>query len=156
MTTDHRGPVRRTPVLMLVEDNPADVRLAQEVFRQAGFAHELLIARDGEQALQMLRREGAYATLARPDLILLDLNLPRRDGREVLREAKQDPVLAPIPILVLSTSRADRDVQDCYAAHANAYLVKPVDFAEFSELSRLIKDFWLGAVQLPPVTETVP
>lgn len=156
MTNDPRGSARRKPVLMLVEDNPADVRLAQEVFRQAGFAHELLIARDGEQALQMLHRQGDHAALPRPDLVLLDLNLPRRDGREVLRELKQTPALASIPVLVLSTSKADRDVLDCYAAHANAYLVKPVDFAEFSKLSRLIQEFWLGVVQLPPVAEAAP
>lgn len=140
----------REYVLMLVEDSPADVRLAQEVFRDAGFRHRLLVARDGEQALRMLRREGEYVQLPQPDLILLDLNLPRRDGREVLREIKQDSRLLSIPVLILSTSKAERDVRDCYAAHANAYLVKPVDLDEFEALASMIRDVWLGMIQLPP------
>jgi CheY-like chemotaxis protein len=144
------GAVSREYVLMLVEDSPADVRLAQEVFRDAGFRHRLLVARDGEQALRMLRREGEHLQLPQPDLILLDLNLPRRDGREVLREIKQDSRLLSIPVLILSTSKAERDVRDCYAAHANAYLVKPVDLDEFEALASMIRDVWLGMIQLPP------
>jgi chemotaxis family two-component system response regulator Rcp1 len=144
------GAASREYVLMLVEDSPADVRLAQEVFRDAGFRHRLLVARDGEQALRMLRREGEYLPLPQPDLILLDLNLPRRDGREVLREIKQDSRLLSIPVLILSTSKAERDVRDCYAAHANAYLVKPVDLDEFEALASMIRDVWLGMIQLPP------
>lgn len=144
------GAASREYVLMLVEDSPADVRLAQEVFRDAGFRHRLLVARDGEQALRMLRREGEYLPLPQPDLILLDLNLPRRDGREVLRDIKQDSRLLSIPVLILSTSKAERDVRDCYAAHANAYLVKPVDLDEFEALASMIRDVWLGMIQLPP------
>lgn len=144
------GGGRRGHTLLLVEDSPADIRLAQEVLRDAGFVHELLVARDGEQALRLLRREAEFAAAPTPDLILLDLNLPRKDGREVLREIKQDPKLRQIPVLVLSTSRADSDVRACYDAHANCYLAKPVDLAEFGRLAMLIRDFWLGMVQLPP------
>ncbi|SFF45281.1 Response regulator receiver domain-containing protein [Fontimonas thermophila] len=140
---------RNKPVLMLVEDNLADVRLAQEVLRLAAFAHELVIARDGEQVLRMLRRAPGYEATPLPALILLDLNLPRRDGREVLREIKQDPRLRRIPVLVLSTSKSSADVNDCYDAHANAYLTKPVDIAEFAHLAELIRDFWFGMAQLP-------
>lgn len=140
----------REYVLMLVEDSPADVRLAQEVFRDAGFRHRLQVARDGEQALRMLRREGEFSQLPLPDLVLLDLNLPRRDGREVLREIKQDPRLLHIPVLILSTSKAERDVSECYQAHANGYLVKPVDLEEFERLASMIRDCWLGMIQLPP------
>jgi len=143
----------REYVLMLVEDSPADVRLAQEVFRDAGFRHRLHVARDGEQALRMLRREGEHARLPLPDLVLLDLNLPRRDGREVLREVKADPRLRQIPVLILSTSKAERDVVECYQSHANAYLVKPVDLEEFERLASMIRDCWLGMIQLPPRLE---
>lgn len=135
---------------MLVEDSPADIRLAQEVLREAGFPHVLQISRDGDQALRMLRKHAEYSSLPEPDLILLDLNLPRKDGREVLREIKQDVKLRHIPVLILSTSRADSDVLACYHAHANCYLTKPVDLAEFGRLANLIRDFWLGVVQLPP------
>lgn len=138
------------PVILLVEDNPADVRLAQEVLRETELAHELLVARDGEQALNMIRRQGDYASLPRPDLVLLDLNIPRKDGREVLREIKSDPELCRIPVLVLSTSKAEADVLSCYSNHANAYLAKPVDLDEFSHLARQIRDFWFGCAQLPP------
>jgi two-component system, chemotaxis family, response regulator Rcp1 len=141
---------RRPWTLMLVEDSPADIRLAQEVLREAAFPHILQIARDGEQALRMLRKHAEYSSLPEPDLILLDLNLPRKDGREVLREIKQDNKLRHIPVLVLSTSRADSDVLACYHAHANCYLTKPVDLAEFGRLAQLIREFWLGVVQLPP------
>lgn len=143
------GSGRGKPVLMLVEDNPADVRLAQEVLRLADFPHQLVVARDGEQALQMLRRAPGYERTPSPALVLLDLNLPRRDGREVLREIKQDPQLRRIPVLVLSTSKSDADVAACYDAHANAYLTKPVDIAEFARLIELIRDFWLGMTRLP-------
>ena len=139
----------RKPVLLLVEDNPADVRLAQEVLRMAAFPHELLVARDGEQALKLLRHEPGYESVPQPSLVLLDLNLPRRDGREVLREIKQDPQLRRIPVLVLSTSKTESDVAACYDAHANGYLTKPVDIAEFARLVELIRDFWFGMVRLP-------
>ena len=135
---------------MLVEDSPADLRLAQEVLRDNVPQHQLLVARDGEEALRMLHRQGEHAALPTPDLVLLDLNLPRKDGREVLKEIKQDPNLRRIPVLILSTSQADRDVLVCYDAHANAYLTKPIDMSEFSDLARMLREFWLGAVQRPP------
>jgi CheY-like chemotaxis protein len=137
------------PVILLVEDNPADVRLACEVLEEAGLSDGMLIARDGDQALRMVRKEGEYADLARPDLILLDLNLPRVSGREVLVQIKQTPDLCRIPVIMLTTSDAESDISACYDAHANAFLTKPVDLLEFSRLAMLIRDFWFGAVQLP-------
>jgi two-component system, chemotaxis family, response regulator Rcp1 len=137
------------PVILLVEDNPADVRLACEVLEEAGVADGMLVARDGDQAMRMVRRDGEYADLPRPDLILLDLNLPRLSGHEVLAQIKQTPGLRRIPVIVLTTSRAESDISACYEAHANAFLTKPVDLLEFSRLATMIRDFWLGAVQLP-------
>jgi CheY-like chemotaxis protein len=151
MPTEANG--QRKPALLLVEDNPADVRLAQEVLRMSGFEHTLLVARDGEQALSVLRRGPGFEQRPWPSLVLLDLNLPRRDGREVLREIKEDPKLRRIPVLVLSTSKAESDVAACYEAHANCYLTKPVDIAEFGRLVELIRDFWFGLAQLPSPAE---
>lgn len=139
----------KSPVILLVEDNPADVRLACEVLEEAGLSGSLLIARDGEQALKMACSTDEYADSPTPDLILLDLNLPRKSGLEVLQQLKQTPDLRRIPILVLTTSRAPSDVKACYDAHANAFLTKPVDLVQFSQLATLIRDFWLGVVQLP-------
>jgi CheY-like chemotaxis protein len=139
--------------ILLVEDNPADVRLTQEVLRRGGRAHHLNIARDGEQAMKMLRREGEYKALPTPDLILLDLNLPRKDGREVLAELKEDPRLRSIPVVILTTSRADRDVTTCYSLHANSYITKPVDLGEFESLMRELEKYWLGMVVLPPKSQ---
>jgi chemotaxis family two-component system response regulator Rcp1 len=138
------------PVILLVEDNLADLRLAQEVLKEANMPHELLVARDGEQAMKMVRKEGEYAGIKRPDLILLDLNLPRKHGREVLAEIKSDPYLKRIPVLILSTSKAESDVAGCYDAHANCFLTKPVALDDFAVLAGLIRDFWLHWVQLPP------
>lgn len=137
------------PVILLVEDNPADVRLACEVLEEAGVSDGMLVARDGDQAMRMVRREGEYADLPRPDLILLDLNLPRLSGHEVLAQIKQTPGLRRIPVIVLTTSRAESDITACYEAHANAFLTKPVDLLEFSRLAMMIRDFWFGTVQLP-------
>lgn len=135
-------------MILLVEDNPADLRLTQEVLRMAAFPHQLLVARDGEQALHMLHRRAGYEDILLPDLVLLDLNLPRLDGREVLREIKNDSQLRRIPVMVLSTSKAERDVQACYDAHANCYVAKPVDLMEFTRLIELVRDFWFGVVRL--------
>lgn len=140
------------PTILLVEDNPADLRLAQEVLKEAQLDHDLLVARDGEQAMKIIRQEGEYGSYKQPDLILLDLNLPRKHGREVLREIKSDARYRRIPVLVLSTSKAESDLFACYDAHANCYLTKPVAIDEFAELARLIRDFWFGFVQLPPKT----
>lgn len=155
MATDQTAPFYR-PTILLVEDNLADLRLAQEVLKEAQLDHELLVARDGEQAMRMVRKQGEYATIKRPDLILLDLNLPRKHGREVLAEIKADPLLRRIPVLVLSTSKAESDVAACYDSHANCFLTKPVALDDFSRLAGLIRDFWFRSVQLPPVPAGAP
>jgi two-component system, chemotaxis family, response regulator Rcp1 len=155
---DHpRRPGRAGPVgmsqppveILLVEDNPADVRLTVEVLRDGPVQNHLSVARDGVEALAFLRREGPYAGAARPDLILLDLNLPRKDGREVLAEVKSSPDLRTIPVIVLTTSADDRDVARSYELHANSYIIKPVDFDQFLAAMRSIEDFWLRRVSLP-------
>lgn len=138
------------PVIMLVEDNPADLRLTQEVLEEAAFAHRLLVARDGEQALAMLRGMPPYADYPLPDIVLLDLNIPRKSGLEVLAAVKQDRRLKRIPVLILSTSRAESDFAAAYDLHANAFVTKPTDWGEFAELARLVRDFWLKIVQRPP------
>jgi CheY-like chemotaxis protein len=135
--------------ILLVEDNPADVRLTQEALREGKVRNRLSVARDGAEALAFLRREGAFAAAPRPDLILLDLNLPRKDGREVLAEVKQDPVLRRIPVVVLTTSSAEVDILKSYELHANCYITKPVDLEQFVTVVRSIDDFWLTVVRLP-------
>jgi chemotaxis family two-component system response regulator Rcp1 len=136
--------------ILLVEDNPGDVRLAQEALRDAKMANNLNVVTDGVEALAYLRREGKHAGARRPDLMLLDLNLPKKDGREVLQEVKEDPDLRTIPVVVLTTSDADTDVVRSYELHANAYVRKPVDFDAFIEVVRTIEDFWFTVVKLPP------
>jgi CheY-like chemotaxis protein len=131
--------------ILLVEDNPGDVRLTIEALRDSTLAHRLSVARDGVEALAFLRREGGV----RPDLILLDLNLPRKDGREVLSEIKADAALRTIPVVVLTTSRAEQDVLHSYELQANCYITKPVDLMQFMTVVRSIEDFWLTIVTLP-------
>jgi CheY-like chemotaxis protein len=140
----------RPPVIMLVEDNPADLRLTQEVLEEADFEHRLLVARDGEQALAMLRQQPPHQDLPLPDLVLLDLNIPRKNGLEVVAAVKQDRRLKRIPVIILSTSRAETDFAAAYDAHANAFVTKPTDWGEFAELARHIRDFWLKSVQRWP------
>ncbi len=140
----------RKAEILLVEDNAADVRLAEEIFKEGGLSFNLQVARDGEQALAMLRRQDSYTDLIMPDFVLLDLNLPRKDGREVLAEIKQDPMLKRIPVMVLSTSNAPRDVLTCYELQANAYICKPVDLDEFIELVESIRAFWMRFAEFPP------
>jgi CheY-like chemotaxis protein len=135
--------------LLLVEDSPGDVRLTQEVFRRANSAVQLHVASDGVEAMAFLRHEGAYANVPRPDLILLDLNLPKMDGREVLAEIKADEDLKTIPIVILTTSDATEDVMKSYQLQANCYLCKPVQLEEFESLVRSINDFWLTKAMLP-------
>jgi CheY-like chemotaxis protein len=134
---------------LLVEDNPADVRLTQEAFCEGKILNNLIVAKDGVEALEFLHRRGKYAGAARPDLILLDLNLPRKDGREVLAEIKSDPALRRIPVVVLTTSRAEMDIVKSYNLHANCYVVKPVDLDQFCGVIKSIDNFWLTAVTLP-------
>jgi CheY-like chemotaxis protein len=134
---------------LLVEDSAADVRLTEEVFRESRFINDLHVARDGEAALDFLFQRGEYASVPRPDLVLLDLNLPKIDGREILTEMKSDESLRTIPIAVLTTSSTDRDIVQSYALGANCFLTKPVGLEEFVEVVTSIEDFWLGIVRLP-------
>lgn len=136
--------------ILLVEDSPADVRLTREALKDAKVLNELHVVQDGIGALAFLRKEGDFAGSPRPDLILLDLNLPRKDGREVLAEIKDDETLRSIPVVVLTTSRAEEDVVRSYNLHANAYVTKPVELKQFLEVIRTIEEFWLDVVRLPP------
>jgi CheY-like chemotaxis protein len=135
--------------ILLVEDNPGDVRLTIEALKEGKVSNRLSVARDGVEALAFLRREGPHANAPRPDLILLDLNLPRRDGREVLAEVKADARLRRIPVVVLTTSKAEEDILRTYDLHANCYITKPVDLDQFISVVRSIDDFWLSVVRLP-------
>jgi len=135
--------------ILLVEDSPTDVLLAQEALEQARLLNTLHVVSDGVEAMQFLRRESPYRDAVRPDLILLDLNLPRKDGREVLEEIKNDPVLKRIPVVVLTTSKAEEDVLNAYGLHANCYVSKPVDFEQFTNVVRAIESFWFSVVLLP-------
>ena len=140
--------------ILLVEDNPGDCRLALEVLKDAKVKNKLHIATDGEQALQFLRNEGDYADVPRPDLILLDLNLPKIDGREVLKEIKLDENLRRIPVVILTVSSADEDIFKTYDLHANAYIVKPINLNQFIDVVKVIENFWLSIVKLPPNGES--
>ena len=135
--------------ILLVEDNPGDVRLTVEAFKEGKLCNELTVVRDGAQAMATLRREGEYVGAPRPDLILLDLNLPKKDGREVLAEIKADSDLRSIPVVILTTSMADLDIHHAYDLHANCYITKPVDFEQFLKVVHSIGSFWLGIVKLP-------
>jgi CheY-like chemotaxis protein len=142
---------RTAPVeVLLVEDDPGDVLMTREAFAEHTVGSKLTVVSDGEEALAYLRRQGAYKSASRPDLILLDLNLPRRDGREVLAEIKTDEALRPIPVVVLTTSSSEEDILSSYQLHANAYVTKPVDFAAFVEVVQQIDEFFIGVVELPP------
>ena len=136
--------------LLLVEDNPGDVRLTQEALREGKVRNHLKVASDGVEALAYLRREGEYANAPQPDLILLDLNLPKKNGREVLAEIKDDPVLKRIPVVILTVSKAEEDVLKSYNLHANCYITKPVDLDQFVSVVKSIEEFWIGIVKLPP------
>lgn len=139
----------RVVEILLVEDDPGDVLMTREAFADYKLRNTLHVVDDGEKALQFLRQEGEYADAPRPDLVLLDLNLPRMDGREVLEAVKSDDGLASIPIVVLTTSEAEEDVVRSYSLHANAYVTKPVDFERFIEVVRQIDDFFVSVVRLP-------
>ena len=142
-------PVGQPIEVLLVEDDPGDVLLIREAFEFNKVHNNLHVVNDGEQALHFLRKEGEYNEALRPDLVLLDLNLPRKDGREVLAEVKGDPELRTIPIVVLTTSEAEEDVLKSYQLHANAYVTKPVDFERFVSVVRQIDDFFVSVVRLP-------
>ena len=136
--------------ILLIEDNPGDVRLTQEALREAKVINNLAVVSDGVAALEYLRRKGPYANAVRPDVILLDLNLPRKDGRKVLAEIKGDPELKRIPVVVITSSSSEEDVLRSYNLHANCYISKPVDLEQFMAVVKSVEDFWMGIVKLPP------
>ncbi len=138
--------------ILLVEDNVRDARLAVETLKDSKINNNLYHVEDGIEALRFLHRQGEYAGVPVPDLILLDLNLPRKDGREVLAEVKEDPRLRLIPVVVMTSSEAERDLVKTYGMHANAYVVKPLDMDGFVQVVQGVKDFWLTIVKLPPKT----
>jgi CheY-like chemotaxis protein len=141
--------IRGAVEILLVEDSPGDIRLTVEAMKDAKVVNRLSVVKDGEEALAFLHREGRYREAVRPDLILLDLNLPKKDGREVLAEIKEDPELRRIPVVVLTTSTAEQDIFKTYDLHANCYITKPVDLEQFMRVVRLVDDFWLTIVKLP-------
>jgi two-component system, chemotaxis family, response regulator Rcp1 len=148
-----KGPAAGRPIeILMVEDNPGDVRLTMEALRESKVRNNLHVAADGVEAMAVLRREGQHAGAVRPDLILLDLNLPRMDGREVLSAIKSDAKLKTIPVVVLTTSRAEQDVLRSYELQANCYITKPVDLEQFLTVVRSIEDFWFTIVTLPHQT----
>ncbi|MBA3658857.1 MAG: response regulator [Gemmatimonadales bacterium] len=136
--------------ILLVDDEPAGVRLTLETLRDSAVPKQVSVVHDGVEALAYLRREGRYAGAARPDLVILDLNMPRKNGREVLAEVKSDRDLRRIPVVVLTTSDAEEDVRCSYDLHANCYLTKPADLHQFATIMRRLEEFWLAAVRLPP------
>ncbi len=136
--------------ILLVEDNPGDVRLTKEAFREGKIRNNLHVVEDGIEALAFVNREDDYADAARPDIILLDLNLPKKSGIEVLAEIKNDESLRRIPVVIMTTSAADQDILKSYDLHANCYIVKPVDLEQFLTVVQTIEDFWVTIVKLPP------
>jgi two-component system, chemotaxis family, response regulator Rcp1 len=145
----HSGQAQPVDIL-LVEDNPGDVRLTQEALRDGKLLNRLSTVSDGQQAMAFLRRQGSYVQAVRPDLILLDLNLPRKDGREVLAEVKADEDLRRIPVVVVTSSQAEADILKAYDLHTNCYIIKPVDLVKFIAALKAIEDFWVHIVKLPP------
>ena len=143
---ERNGPIE----ILLVEDNPGDVRLTREALKEGKVYSNLHTVKDGVEAMEFLRRQGRYSSVPRPDIILLDLNLPKKDGREVLQEIKTDDVLKRIPVVVLTTSKAEEDVLRTYNLHANCYVTKPVDLEKFIIVVKSIDVFWLTVVTLPP------
>jgi CheY-like chemotaxis protein len=137
--------------ILLAEDNPGDVRLTQQALKDSKMRNNLSVVSNGEEAVRFLRRDPPFEDAPRPGLFLLDLNMPKKDGKEVLEEIKNDPELCRIPTVVLTTSKADQDVLRAYELHANAYITKPVDFDQFMDVVKGIREFWLTIVRLPPV-----
>lgn len=135
--------------ILLVEDNPGDVRLTQEALKETKLVNKLHVVGDGEEAIAFLRKQGKHANARQPDLILLDLNLPKKDGREVLAEIKNDPDLQRIPVVVLTTSKSEQEVLKAYNLHANCFVTKPIDLDQFMHVVKSIEDFWLSIVRLP-------
>ena len=146
MRRDNNG---RPVEILLVEDNEGDIGLVEEVFEEGRINNKLNVVEDGEEAMQFLNKEGKFTDTPRPDLILLDLNLPKKDGREVLQEIKADNSFKLIPVVVLTTSKAEEDILKSYDLHANSYITKPVNFDQFIKVIKSIEDFWLEVVKLP-------
>ncbi len=144
-----KRPVKRA-VILLVEDNPADVDLMVEAFKESGFEYHLKVAKDGVECINYLRKKGKFSNAEPPDIIILDLNLPKKDGRAVLAEIKQDASLRRIPVIVLSMSQADEDILMSYELNANCFINKPIDLDEFIGIAKNIKEFWLNIAKLPP------
>ena len=140
---------KRPVVILMVEDNPTDVLIAREGFAGANMANTLCVADDGIEAIEFLNQRGKYAAAPRPDLIVLDLNMPRKNGQEVLAEIKSDVRLKNIPVVILTTSKSQNDISRAYGLHANCYISKPVDFDDFTEVVQRIQDFWFSLVTLP-------
>lgn len=152
----YEGDSARPVQILLVDDSAGDVSLTREALHTARVANQLHVVEDGEQAMEFMRRQGRYASAPVPDLVLLDLNLPRMDGREVLRELKEDADLRHVPVIVLTTSADERDVLASYRLHANAYVTKPVEFGEFLLALQQLETFWLQIVRLPPAAAGAP
>jgi chemotaxis family two-component system response regulator Rcp1 len=144
------GEESRPIEIFLVEDNAGDVRLIKEALEENKFLNNLHVARDGVEAMEFLRKEGKYANAVRPDLILLDLNLPKKDGREVLAEVKVDENLKRIPVVIMTISKAEEDILKTYNLHANCYITKPIDLDQFIKVVKSVESFWLAIVELPP------
>lgn len=150
MTTNQTGTANLPIEILLVEDSPSDVDLTREALEESKIVNHLSVVGDGAEALEFLRRRGPYGDAPHPDAILLDLNLPRMGGREVLSEIKSDPKLRRIPVVILTTSAAEQDILSSYDLHANCYVTKPIDLDAFIKVVRSIEDFWLAIVRLPP------
>jgi CheY-like chemotaxis protein len=148
--TTQQSELPRPVEILLVEDSPADVALTQEALQDSKLRNNLHVVTDGEAAIAFLRRTGMYASKPMPDLILLDLNLPKKNGREVLAEIKADPILRLIPVVIMTVSQDERDILESYRLHANCYIRKPVKFGEFIEIVKSIESFWFSIVTLPP------
>jgi CheY-like chemotaxis protein len=144
------GEESRPIEILLVEDNAGDVRLVKEALEENKFLNNLHVARDGVEAMEFLHKEGEYANAVRPDLILLDLNLPKKDGREVLAEVKVDEDLKRIPVVIMTISKAEEDILKTYNLHANCYITKPIDLDQFIKVVKSVESFWLAIVELPP------
>jgi len=145
------GQIHGEPItILLVEDNPADTRLIREAMKEVKIYNRLYQVPDGVEAMAFLRKQGEYAKMPRPDLILLDLNMPRKDGRQTLKEIKEDPELQRMPVVVLTVSDAEEDIINSYNLHANCFVTKPLDLDEFSKVVRGIENFWFEIVKLPP------
>jgi CheY-like chemotaxis protein len=136
--------------ILLVEDNPGDVRLAREALKESKVTNNVHVVEDGEAAMEFLRKQNKYQNVPRPDLVLLDLNLPKKDGREVLAEIKADDDLKRIPVVMLTISKAEEDIIRAYDLHVNCYITKPIDLDQFMKVVRTVEDFWLTIVKLPP------